>query len=88
MTERCSEVSYIGGRGRRSRTRSTLRFISRMSVRNSRMSASQLARPCSTAPRRLPTRQAAPPTARINVAPTVIRVMMMAVASVLILLLR
>ncbi len=59
--------------------RSTLRF-------KSRMSDSQTAKPFSTAPSRLPSRQAAPLTAKTMVAPTVTMAMMMGVASVAILL--
>ena len=70
--------------------RSTLRFKSRMSARtsarSSRMSDSQTARPRSTAPRRLPIRQAAPLTAKTIVAPTVTMAMMVGVASVAVLL--
>ena len=59
--------------------RSTFRF-------SSRISDSQPAKPFSTAPSRLPSRQAAPLMARTSVEPTVIMVMMMAVASVAVLL--
>ncbi len=55
--------------------RSTFRF-------KSRMSDSQTARPFSTAPSRLPSRQAAPLTAKTIVAPTVTMAMMMGVVSV------
>ena len=72
--------------------RSTLRFKSRMSartsLRSSRISDSQPAKPCSTAPRRLPRRQAAPLTAKTIVAPTVAMAMMMGVASKAVLLVR
>lgn len=59
--------------------RSTFRF-------RSRISDSQLAKPFSTAPRRLPSRQAAPLIARTRVIPIVPMAMMMAVASVAVLL--
>ena len=72
--------------------RSTLRFKSRMSartsLRSSRISDSQPAKPCSTAPRRLPRRQAAPLTAKTIVAPTVAMAMMIGVASKVVLLVR
>ena len=59
--------------------RSTFRF-------KLRMSDSQTAKPFSTAPSRLPSRQAAPLTAKTIVAPTVTMAMMMGVASVAVLL--
>ena len=59
--------------------RSTLRF-------KSRMSDSQTAKPFSTAPSRLSSRQAAPLMASTSVVPTVTMVKMMAVASVAVLL--